>query len=130
PEIGGVRMEGQQVSALLRLVKDGVSGGKDDRARIAESAHSPQRAEVMIERAVFLHEEDDVLDVGDGSRALNGGDRQRSPNARWKSRGKCACAHSLKEPATVASHGEPPAGGCVGVLCRRARRYALLAAGC
>ncbi len=39
-------------------------------ARIAVAAHAAQRAEVMIERAIFLHQEDDVLDVIDRAGAV------------------------------------------------------------
>jgi hypothetical protein len=33
---------------------------------IIEAAHTPQGAEVMVERAVLLDEDDHVLDVGEG----------------------------------------------------------------
>ena len=34
-----------------------------DRARIGEAAHTAKRAEMMIERSVLLHQDDDVLDI-------------------------------------------------------------------
>src|SRR5215471_5577125 len=36
-----------------------------DRARIVEAADAAKRAEMMIERAVLLHQDDDMLDVAD-----------------------------------------------------------------
>src|SRR4030095_14325252 len=38
--------------------------------RIAVTAHAAQRAEVMIERAVLLHQKDHVLDVLNRARAM------------------------------------------------------------
>ena len=59
--------------------------GSVDGARIAEAAHAPQRAEVVIERPVLLHQDDDVLDVRRWSRSRCGGNGQRLLDARGTS---------------------------------------------
>jgi hypothetical protein len=51
---------------------------------VAEAAHTHERAEVMVERAVFLHQDDDVLDVLDGAGLVVGGNGERAANAGWK----------------------------------------------
>ena len=51
------------------LVEDAVAAGQLDRGAVAEAAHPLQRAEVVVEGAVFLHQDHDVLHVGDGAGA-------------------------------------------------------------
>ena len=63
PEVVGVRVERQDVARAVRLVPDRLAAGQGHRARVAEAAHAAQRAEVVVERAVLLHEHHDVLDV-------------------------------------------------------------------
>jgi hypothetical protein len=64
---------------------------KGDGAGIAEATDAAERAEVVIEGAVLLHHEDDVLDIGDGAGAIVGGDCQRSRDAGGKGSGNGAC---------------------------------------
>ncbi|CAB3875758.1 hypothetical protein LMG3410_03036 [Achromobacter aegrifaciens] len=45
---------------------------------VAKPAYAGQRAEVMIERAVLLHEDHDVFHVADRARAPRRGDRERA----------------------------------------------------
>ena len=97
-EVGRVGMERQDVAigvAGVRLVPDALAGRQLDRARIAEAAHAAQRAEVVIERAVLLHQEDDVLDVVDGAGAVIGRNGQRAGDARRKGGGSCTCSQKL-----------------------------------
>ena len=61
------RVERQHVTGAIRLEPHRLSGRKHRGARVAIAAHTAHRAEVMIERPVFLHQEDDVLDVFDGA---------------------------------------------------------------
>src|SRR5690606_15379435 len=53
---------------------------------VAEAAHAHERAEVVVERAVLLHQDDDVLDVLDGAGLVVGGDRECAADARRKGR--------------------------------------------
>ena len=87
----GIQMEGQQVAVRVfgvGLVENRSTGRQLQRVRIAEPAHARQRSEVMIERAVFLHQQDDMLDVAKrcGPRRLL---RQRPPQVRGHQCGRC-----------------------------------------
>ena len=67
---GGARVEmkWQQVTIRIfgvRLIERGAAGGERDRGRVAEAADSGERAEIMIEGAIFLHQQNYVLDVGE-----------------------------------------------------------------
>lgn len=64
-EVVGVRVEGQELLAVLLLVPDRFAVAEGDRAGVAEAADASQGAEVVVEGAVLLHEDDDVLDVLD-----------------------------------------------------------------
>jgi hypothetical protein len=46
------------------LLEDGPPGPGRDGVAVAEAAHTPHTAEVVVERPVLLHDEDDVPDVG------------------------------------------------------------------
>ena len=70
----------QYVAAAVWLVKITVPILKEQRIAIGESAHAFQRAEIMIERAVLLHENDNVSDIVDRSRCL--GLRQNHQGSR------------------------------------------------
>ncbi|MCO4699117.1 hypothetical protein LRR80_05209 [Streptomyces sp. RO-S4] len=64
-EVVGVRVEGQELLSVLLLVPDRFAVAEADRAGVAEAADASQGAEVVVEGAVLLHEDDDVLDVLD-----------------------------------------------------------------
>jgi hypothetical protein len=55
-----------------------------ERACIAEAANAVQAAEIMIEGAILLHHEHDVLDVGQRTRLVVGGNGERFGDARRK----------------------------------------------
>src|SRR5258708_2833809 len=63
-------MERQYIAGAIGLIPHGISGRQGDRAWITEAPHALERAEVMIEGAILLHQDDDVLDVGNCSRAV------------------------------------------------------------
>ncbi len=87
-QIAGIRMEGQQEPvgvAGVRLMKHALAGGQLNCSRIAEPAHAAQCPEVVIEGAVFLHHENNVLDVVDRPGAVIGRYCQRAADARRKS---------------------------------------------
>jgi hypothetical protein len=56
-------LHGAAGALRIRLVEDRLSVRELERVRIAETADAGHRAEVMIEGAVFLHHQDDVLDL-------------------------------------------------------------------
>ena len=90
-------MERQDVAigvAGVRLVPHALARGQLDRPWVAEPAHSAKCPEVVIEGAVLLHHENDVLDVVDCAGAVIGRYCQRSANAcRKRGRG---CSGSQK----------------------------------
>ena len=47
-----------------------------NREAVAKAAHAMQGAEIMIEGAVFLHQDDHMFNVADGAGAVVGGNRQ------------------------------------------------------
>jgi hypothetical protein len=50
-----------------RLVERRSTVGKQRRSSVVEAAHTMHMAIIVIERAIFLHEDDDVFDVVDGT---------------------------------------------------------------
>ena len=52
-----------------RLPEHAVSAGERDRGLVAEPDHAPHRAEVVVEAAVFLHEDHHALDVAEVAEA-------------------------------------------------------------
>jgi hypothetical protein len=106
-EIGRARMEGQDVAVGILgvgLMPNALAGGQVDGARIAETAHSAQRSEVVIERAVLLHHENDVLDVVDGSGPVIRGKGQGAADARWKSSRSGGGGQEPEKIAAVRAH--------------------------
>ena len=84
-EILDVGTERQQHAGAVRLVPDRTCPDGSFTARgIGEAAHAAHRAEVVVERSVLLHQDDDVLDVVDGAGAVvrrNGERPARGPTA-------------------------------------------------
>src|SRR5450631_3062355 len=91
-----------------RLLPHRVSRGEGDGARVAEAPNAPQRPEVVIERSVLLHEDDNVLDVVDGPRPVMRGDGQCLLDAGRKAGRQRSDAHTLQKSSTVRAHGAPP----------------------
>src|SRR5215831_14206830 len=73
-----------------------------DRARIVEAAHTAKRAEMMIERSVLLHQDDDMLDIADRARAVIGRNCERLCDVHPE-RTHCGgrAAHQLKKFAPI-----------------------------
>src|SRR5215469_18539010 len=62
PQVGSVGTERQDKTvgiACIRLIKDTLACGQLDGSRISEASHAAQGPEIVIERAVLLHHEDD-----------------------------------------------------------------------
>ena len=74
-EVLAVGWNGSSVRPCVRLVQDRLAARQRHRPRVAEAAHAAQGAEVVVEGAVLLHQDDDVLDVLERAGAAGGGDR-------------------------------------------------------
>ena len=68
------------------LLPHRVAVRKLDGARISIAAHTAQRAKVVVESAILLHQDHDVLDIGEAACAVVGGNLKSACNAGWKSR--------------------------------------------
>lgn len=64
-----------------------------DGETVAEAAHAVHRAEIMIEGAVFLGEDDDMLDIADRAGAPPRRDFERARDRRQQPRGRAARRH-------------------------------------
>jgi hypothetical protein len=75
--LGLVQVVGQhRLAGGVVLLPDLAAAGQRDGEAIAEAAHAAQRAEVLVEGAVFLHQDHHVLDVLDGAGLVVCGDRE------------------------------------------------------
>ncbi len=71
----GVQVERHHdVAVSHALLPDTAPFRQRDREAVTEAAHALERAEIMVEGAVFLHQDHDVLDVADGARCVIGRD--------------------------------------------------------
>ena len=75
-----VQMVGQHQPFGALLLPDQAIAGQWNGKSIAEAAHARQGAEVVIERAVLLHQDHHVFDVAQGAGAVIGGNGQRFAN--------------------------------------------------
>jgi hypothetical protein len=96
-------MKRQKVTATVGLIPHRISRWKLNRARIAKPPDASQRSKVMIKGTIFLHQDDDVFDVGDVTVAVICGDLKRSTDACRKSSG--ARGQKLEKSAAVSIHG-------------------------
>jgi hypothetical protein len=106
PEVLEVRPEREdlvgQVLVLGRgLLPDGLAVAQRHRVRVAEAADPSHRAEVVVERAVLLHQYDDVLDVLHRAGTARCRDRGGARDRRREHRERGAAAGELEEPATI-----------------------------
>ena len=59
-------MERQEVTTRvfwIGLIENRFAAGQFQRIRIIEAAHASQRSKIVVKGTVFLHEQDDVLDL-------------------------------------------------------------------
>ena len=83
------------------LMKHGFAGGQAHGTGIAESAHALQRAEVVIEGSILLHQHDDVLDVRNRPGLVVRGNGQGFRDALGNRRSERAGAEQLEERAAI-----------------------------
>ncbi len=107
-EVVGRRAEGQRLLArVVGLVPDGLAAGQGHRARVAEAPDTAQRAVVVVEGTVLLHQDHDVLDIGDGSGRPLRGDGGGARDALVEQAQGGGAAGELQETAAVEfCHGE------------------------
>lgn len=118
----GIEVEGQDVlgirvkaTVLIAVCFDGGYGLIPDRltvglelgAGIIESANSAERAEVVVEGTILLHEDDDVLDVLNGSGSAIGGDGEGARDGSWEQGCSCGGGGQAEEIAS-GGHGDDP----------------------
>ncbi|MCY1231714.1 hypothetical protein D9M72_441740 [compost metagenome] len=76
----------EQLAVGVGLLPHAAPAGQRNAEAVAETAHALEHAEVVVERPVLLHQDDDVLDVLDRAGLVVGGDGERTPDARRKGR--------------------------------------------
>jgi hypothetical protein len=122
----------QQVAvgmARIGLAENRRTIGQRHRRAIVEAAHTCERAEIMIERAVLLHQHDDVIDVRQlrrarrlrcgvrhGSRTRFGvhRDKRRDGGGRVQKAAACGIVHRETVNASLAGGARHSAHGCDG----------------
>ena len=97
----------QNLSTAGRLMPYGLARGQDNRVGIAESANPTQASKVMVEGAILLRQDHDVLDVLDRAGTLARGKRQRAIDAlRKRSRNRGGAEKAEKVAATSICHSQ------------------------
>ncbi|MNU98850.1 hypothetical protein D3C71_889710 [compost metagenome] len=85
--LGLVQVVGQHGrTRFVGLLPDVATARQRNGEAVAETTHAHERAEVVVERTVLLHQDDDVLDVLDGAGLVVGGNGQRAADARREGR--------------------------------------------
>ncbi|OIQ64775.1 hypothetical protein GALL_536740 [mine drainage metagenome] len=67
-----------------------MSVGNRNRKAVAESAYTGHRSEIMIERPVFLHQYDNMLDILDGTGTVIGFNGKCFADS-WRQKGDGSC---------------------------------------
>jgi hypothetical protein len=98
-QVANVRPEGRDHGGAVGLEPDGLAAGEDHRMGVAEAAHPAHHPEVVIERAVLLHEHHDVLDVPERASPVVRRNGESPRDAVGQQRGGDAAARELEEPA-------------------------------
>src|SRR5215469_7906329 len=98
------------MSRAGRLQKDRSRGAADpalewqmdvDRARIGEAAHTAKGAEMMVERAVLLHQNNDMLHILNRACGVVRGNRERLGDVRLQRAHGGRSPHQLKEHTPI-----------------------------
>ena len=108
-EVLHVGPEGHHLAVAVGLVPHGAAGRQRGRVRVTEAADPAHGAEVVVEGAVLLHQDDDVLDVLQRAGPAVGGQRRRTGDAVGEQRGGGGATADLEEATTVEGrHREAP----------------------
>ncbi|MCY1413629.1 hypothetical protein D9M71_290620 [compost metagenome] len=81
---GHVQAKRGDFPAAVALVPDRFATGQRNREAIAKAAHTLERTEIVIERAVLQHQDHHVLYILERAGAIAGIDRQGLANRRWQ----------------------------------------------
>ncbi len=81
-------MIGRNLPRSVRLKPDRLAAFQRHRVAVAETAHALQGPEIMVEGAVFHHQDHHMADIFRGAGALAGGYGQRTPDAGRKNGSK------------------------------------------
>ena len=95
------RTERQQRVSAVRLLEYRVTRRQSHRARIIEAAHPAQRSQIMIERAILLHQHHDVLHVLDRTGDDFRFNAQGAQNRFRKCGAERRCSHGSKDCASI-----------------------------
>ena len=91
---------------MRRLRENAAAPGQAQRAWIAEAADTVQHAEIMVEGAILLHVDHDMLDVADRPGAPVRRDRERAVDQTGQHRsGRARTGHAQKMPSRCPIHG-------------------------
>src|SRR4249919_1132438 len=71
-----------EIAGIGRLLPHGSTRRQRHRARVVKAANTSHRAEVVVERPILLHQDNDVLDVSDGPGAVVGWRGQQALDVR------------------------------------------------
>ena len=116
PVVRQVLDEGEAEVRLVRPERQGVAlraaGLMEHRlarregrgARIGEAAHPVQRPEIMIESPVLLHQDHDVLDIGDGAGGVVRRNGKRPADALRHHAGHGTGGEELEKAASIVLH--------------------------
>jgi len=97
----GVAVVGRDLTGAVGLRPHRLAAFERNGEAVAEAAHAFHRAEIVVEPAVLLHQDHDVLDVLDGAgpahrrngqRSVDAGKRSRRGDARQKI---ATCCHPV-----------------------------------
>ena len=87
-----------------------------DGQAVAETANTAHRAEIMIEAAIFLHQDDDMLDIADGPGPPVGCDRGGAGDGGGQSGGTGQCSPGGEKGAAGECDHRPAMAEIVDVL--------------
>ena len=108
-----VHVEWQQIAEVrpgrVRLLEDGGAVRVLQRLLVGEAPHAPQAAEVVVERPVLLHEDHDMLEIGDRPGVVTRLRRRGGPG-RFGDPAELG-ARSDRHPGGRAAQLEEPAAG-------------------
>jgi hypothetical protein len=112
-EVRNFRPERQKLSRAVGLLPHVLARWQRHRVGVCEASNAPKGAEVVVEGPVLLHQEDDVLDVPDGTGPVVRRDGERLAEIKWQRRGHGRSTHQFQECTTVdGAHGGVLPGTC------------------
>lgn len=100
----GVEVKRRQFARAIVLEPDILAIGQRDRMAIAKAAYALHRPEIMVERTVFLHQDDDVAHILDRTRRALCRDGQRAADARVERRGRSGDTGGFQEMSSRLAH--------------------------